>query len=204
VLAHRTTLPVRMGRAGGLPVLGTARSVVDAWSWASSTRRNPAAGREMPMVRQALIEAVRARAVSADELVDESGRQTVHAGRADLRALLGLVASGCQSELEIWGVTQVLQLSGFPPPVQQHRVSLLNGRFADLDAAWPGARVAVELDGAAFHGSREQRERDLRRDTALAALGWVVLRFSYRRLTTDPAGCRREITAVLRRRLTDR
>ena len=31
--------------------------------------------------------------------------------------------------------------------------------------------MAVELDGAAFHGSREARERDLRRDTALAALG---------------------------------
>ena len=55
------------------------------------------------------------------------------------------------------------------------------------------ARVAVELDGAAFHGSREARERDLRRDTALAAAGWIVLRFSYARLIADPDGCRREI-----------
>ena len=91
-----------------------------------------------------------------------------------------------------------------PPFVQQHRVGPADGRSVFLDAAWPELRVAVELDGAAFHGSRDQRERDLRRDTALAALGWVVLRFSYRRLTTDPAGCRREIEAVLRRRLAER
>jgi hypothetical protein len=64
-----------------------------------------------------------------------------------------------------------------------------------------GARVAIELDGAGFHGSHAARERDLRRDTALAALGGVVLRFSYARLMADPLGRRREIEAVVRRRL---
>lgn len=38
--------------------------------------------------------------------------------------------------------------------------------------------------------------RDIRRDVALAALGWVLLRFSYRRLMTDPDACRREILQV--------
>ncbi|MDT0275945.1 DUF559 domain-containing protein [Blastococcus goldschmidtiae] len=56
----------------------------------------------------------------------------------------------------------------------------------------------------AFHGSREARERDLRRDSGLAVLGWVVLRFSYERLVSDPAGCRQEIEAVVRHRLADR
>jgi very-short-patch-repair endonuclease len=69
-----------------------------------------------------------------------------------------------------------------------------------LDAAVPELRVAIELDGAAFHGSAEDRERDTRRDVALAALGWVVLRFSYRRLATEPDACRREIIAVCRAR----
>ena len=69
-----------------------------------------------------------------------------------------------------------------------------------LDAAVPGLMVAVELDGAAFHGSPEARERDTRRDVALAGLGWVVLRFSYRRPTREPEACRREIRAVCRAR----
>lgn len=204
VVAHRTTLPGRMSRARGLPVLEPARSLVDAWAWASSPGRNERAEREVPVLRQAVIEAVRTRAVDVAEIRAESDSQRRHGGRAQLQHLLELVAGGCQSELEIWGVLQVLRLTGLPPFVQQHRVVLLDGRRLDLDAAWPEVRVAVELDGAAFHGSREQRERDLRRDTALAALGWVVLRFSYRRLTTDPEGCRREIEAVVRRRLGDR
>ena len=69
-----------------------------------------------------------------------------------------------------------------------------------LDAALPELKVAVELDGAAFHGSAAARGRATRRAAALAARGWVVLRFSYRRLMTDPEGCRREILEVCRAR----
>ncbi|WP_170182488.1 endonuclease domain-containing protein [Blastococcus colisei] len=116
--------------------------------------------------------------------------------------LLALIAGGCDSELEIWGVQQVLpRPPAVPPYVQQYRLALPDGRRIKLDAAWPEALVAVELDGAAFHGSREARERDLRRDSALAALGWVVLRFSYARLVADPEGCRREIVAAVLARL---
>ncbi|MGY1688741.1 endonuclease domain-containing protein [Geodermatophilus sp. SYSU D01105] len=86
-----------------------------------------------------------------------------------------------------------------PRFVQQHPVVLPFGRVY-LDAAVPEVRIAVELDGAAFHGSAADRERDTRRDVALAARGWVVLRFSYRRLTREPESCRREILAVCRAR----
>ena len=41
----------------------------------------------------------------------------------------------------------------------------------------------------------------MRKDTALATLGWVSLRYSYRRLTGEPAACRGEIEAVVRSRL---
>jgi very-short-patch-repair endonuclease len=125
-------------------------------------------------------------------------RPTV-AGRAGLEQLIRLVEQGCQSELEIWGVREVLIGVGTPPFVQQHPVRLAFG-IVHLDAATPELEVAVEMDGAAFHGSAEARERDTRRDVALAAQGWVVLRFSFRRLTTDPEGCRREILQVCRAR----
>ena len=114
--------------------------------------------------------------------------------------LLDLIAGGCESELEIWGVTNVIPgPPHLPQWVQQFSVRLGDGRSIRLDAAYPEARVAVELDGAAIDGSRHARERDLRRDAALAALGWVVLRFSYARLMSDPEGCRREIEAVVAR-----
>ncbi|MGY2004466.1 endonuclease domain-containing protein [Blastococcus sp. SYSU DS1024] len=178
------------------------RSLVDAWAWAHSPGRNPRSRHEAAVVRQALIEAVRRRDVRTGALRRESDRRARHPGRRPLVQLLDLVAGGCQSELEIWGAPRVLPGPPVvPAPVRQHELVLGSGRRVQLDAAWPAARVAVELDGAAFHGSREQRERDLRRDTALAALGWVVLRFSYARLMTDPEGCRREIVAVVLARL---
>ena len=141
---------------------------------------------------------MRARRISVGALRADSAAHRMHAGRSPLVELLDLIAGGCESELEIWGVTRVLPgPPRVPPPVQQHPVRLDGGRWVRLDAAYPDALVAVELDGAAFHGSRAARERDLRRDTALAALGWVVLRFSYARLIADPEGCRREIEAVV-------
>src|SRR3712207_2059112 len=201
VVAHRTTLPLPVTRLDGVPVVRLTRSLVDAWSWAYSLRRNPVATHDQAAARQAVIESVRSRGVTVAALRDESMRLRVHGGRAELRRLLDLVAGGCESELEIWGVTRVLPgPPRLPAYVQQHPLRLPDGRWIRLDAAYVEARVAVELDGAAFHGSRAARERDLRRDTALAALGWVVLRFSYARLVADPGGCQREIAAVLLRR----
>ncbi|WP_139228773.1 DUF559 domain-containing protein [Blastococcus tunisiensis] len=205
VVVHRSGRRLATIRSDGLEVVEPARSLVDAWWWAWSPVRNGRAAAERPLVRQAVVEAVRTRVVRVSGVRRESDRMPRHPGRAELVALLELVAGGCQSELEVFGVRHVLPgPPGVPAYVQQHRVVLPDGRAAELDAAWPEARVAVELDGAAFHGSREARERDLRRDSALAALGWVVLRFSYARLVGDPAGCRREIVAVLRHRLADR
>jgi hypothetical protein len=152
-----------------------------------------------------VIECLRSRRTDLAAIHRTSAAAPVHAGRAQLAALLDLVADGCESELEIWGVTNVLPgPPRLPRWVQQYAIRLGDGRSVRLDAAYPDVRVAVELDGAAFHGSRQARERDLRRDTALASLGWVVLRFSYARLMADPEGCRREIEAVVLGRLAMR
>ena len=205
VRVHRSGRRLATIRCEGLEVVEPARSLVDAWSWAWSPARNVQAPAEQPVVRQAVIEAVRTRVVRAAAVRRAAEQFGRHAGRAQLNVLLDLVERGCQSELEVFSVQHVLPGPPVVPAyVQQHRVVLPDGRSAELDAAWPEARVAVELDGAAFHGSREARERDLRRDSALAALGWVVLRFSYERLVSDPDGCRREIEAVVRHRLADR
>ena len=205
VIAHRSDRQLTTVRYGQIEAIPPERSTVDAWSWAHSPGRNPRAANEAPLVRQGVIEGVRSRSLRTVALRRESDRRRRHAGRSALAALLDLIDGGCESELEVWGALHVLP---GPPhvaaPVQQYPLRLADGRAIRLDAAYPEARVAVELDGAAFHGSRDARERDLRRDTALATLGWVVLRFSYARLTADPEGCRREIEAVVRGRMGNR
>jgi very-short-patch-repair endonuclease len=71
-----------------------------------------------------------------------------------------------------------------------------------LDRAWPEVKLAVELDGARHHTSPEDRRKDLARDAALAALGWVVLRFTYAEVRRDPEGVRRRVLEVHRMRAT--
>jgi restriction endonuclease-like protein len=193
---HRVT-DLSATRVDGLPVTPPARTLVDVWGQANGGRR-PARFRSV--ARAAVISAVRSRCATPAGIRTELERRPELPGRAALVDLLVLVAGGSHSELEIWGLLHVLDVPGLPPCLRQHEVRLPHAR-AFLDAAWPEAMLAVELDGAAFHGSAEARERDLRRDAALAALGWLVLRFSYQRLTRDPVGCRREIQAVHRRRL---
>lgn len=205
VIAHRSKRRMVTIRCGRVEALELSRSLVDAWAWSHAPRRNSEARKEAAIVRQAAIEGVRSGAFRWAALRGESDRRPLHPGRQTLVTLLALLAGGCQSELEIWGVTRVLPGPPLVPAwIQQRAVRLEDGRLVHLDAAYPEARVAIELDGAAFHGSRAARERDLQRDSALAALGWVVLRFSYERLMRDPEGCRREIVAAVRGRLANR
>jgi very-short-patch-repair endonuclease len=73
----------------------------------------------------------------------------------------------------------------------------LESRVVYLDLAFERERVAVELDGAEYHHGRVNRARDMRRDAALIAMGWVVLRYSYQRLHAGPETARREVYEVL-------
>lgn len=191
VTVHRVQ-QLTTDQLGSLPVTLLPRTLTDTWGLAHG---RGGTSRLVETIRHAVIEVLRDRRVFPRQLRTELVRRPGLPGRRELDSLIGLVEAGCQSELEIWGVEKVLRGPGMPRFAQQFRVDL-GGRVAYLDAALPELRVAVELDGAAFHGSASARERDTRRDVALAALGWVVLRFSYRRLIHDPDGCRRDILRV--------
>jgi very-short-patch-repair endonuclease len=72
----------------------------------------------------------------------------------------------------------VLTRSGLPMPVLQHRVFDQSGLFvARLDLAYVESRLGVEYDGECHWEPRAVR-RDLRRQNALRALGWSLLRFT--------------------------
>jgi very-short-patch-repair endonuclease len=53
------------------------------------------------------------------------------------------------------------------------------GRRFRLDIAFPAHLVDVEVDGWAFHRSKERRDHDMLRANALAAAGWRILTFSW-------------------------
>lgn len=73
-----------------------------------------------------------------------------------------------------------------------------------IDVAFPSARVAVEVDGWAWHVDVLRFQSDRRRQNALVAAGWTVLRFTWHDLTGRPAEVVAEIKAEVTRPAADR
>jgi very-short-patch-repair endonuclease len=63
-----------------------------------------------------------------------------------------------------------------------------------VDAVWPEQRVAVELDGWAWHHDRAAFEEDRARSVRLAEAGWTPLRFTHAQVVQRPDG----VAAMLR------
>jgi hypothetical protein len=84
---------------------------------------------------------------------------------------------------------------GLPAPTMNAAVDGM-----EIDATFPDQRLAVELDGRAFHLGRIAWEDDHERAARLVAAGWTPLAFTYRQLHEDDgAFAARVITAALRR-----
>ncbi|MGY1606547.1 MULTISPECIES: DUF559 domain-containing protein [unclassified Geodermatophilus] len=173
----------------GIPVTELARSLVDSWPLLPADERRPL-----------VLDAARRRLVTAAGLIEALAERPNVGGRRTLAQAIDLVHDGCESELEALGVLGVFRHRSLPRSTGQYRLALPDGSIR-LDRAWPEVKLAVELDGARHHTSPEDRRRDLARDTALAAHGWVVLRFTYADVRRDPDRVRRRVLEVYRMRL---
>ena len=102
-----------------------------------------------------------------------------------------------ESELET-RYLQVLRAHGVPEPVRQHKV-FHKGRFLGrLDLAYPPEKVFVELDGWAFHGTRDAFQRDRARQNDMVVAGWSPLRFTWYDVDDRPADTARRTLDALR------
>ncbi len=70
----------------------------------------------------------------------------------------------------------------------------------EVDFLWQGARLIVETDGLAAHGTRASFERDRSRDVRLQTAGYAVMRFTHRQVALQAKG----VMASLRRMLEER
>ena len=84
-----------------------------------------------------------------------------------------------------------------PPPVKQFVVSDGGEFVARVDFAYPEQRLAIEVDSVRYHLGREAFESDRARDARLMALGWRVLRFTYRQMKDEPEFVLASIRAAL-------
>ncbi|MGA9277556.1 DUF559 domain-containing protein [Ilumatobacter sp.] len=82
------------------------------------------------------------------------------------------------------------------PPVEFH--ASVGGREVDFRVV--GTPIVIECDGWRYHGrARDQFERDRENDAEFAAHGWIVLRFTYRKITTRPSRVAAQIRGAIER-----
>lgn len=130
----------------------------------------------------------------AIDLRPSCGRKGLHR----LRAALKYAKSGTRSEAELmlrrhlkrWKIREFVS----DYPVQR---AADTRPFARLDFAYPAGRLALEVDGYAYHSPLSAFQRDRDRQNALAGIGWSVLRFTWCMLKEDPEYVRRTILAGL-------
>ena len=67
-----------------------------------------------------------------------------------------------------------------------------------IDIAFPAVRLAVEIDGWAWHTDVDRFRTDRRKGNALVRAGWTVLRFTWHDLTSRPDHVVAQIRAALR------
>ena len=73
----------------------------------------------------------------------------------------------------------------------QHPVSA-NGKNYRLDFAIPPKKLAIEVDGLAFHNGQASFIKDRNRQRDLEMEGWRVLRFAAKEVMNDAAACVRQ------------
>jgi REase_MTES_1575 len=74
----------------------------------------------------------------------------------------------------------LVRAAGLPPP--DHNV-LVEG--IEVDLLWREERLVVEVDGFAYHSRQVAFERDRLRDSRLVALGFRVMRVTWRQIVHE-------------------
>lgn len=128
----------------------------------------------------------------AARLADYPGRQ----GNTTLRRVLSATSDGAAAESER-RLHRLLRRAGITAWRANYRVMSGGVLVALVDVAFVAARVAIEVDGHAYHSDVDRFRHDRRRQNALVALGWTVLRYTWHDLEHRAEEVIAEIAEIL-------
>jgi very-short-patch-repair endonuclease len=182
--AHRAAHldPLDLRRINGLPVTSAACTLRDLAATGS------------PDLERAFGEAHVQGLLRAGELEMAVERWGPRAGIGAIRALMSDHASGFTRSGGERALRRLIRAARLPEP----RFNVPFHRY-ELDALWQNHRLVVEVDGFGPHGHRAAFERDRRKDMALVAAGYDVIRVSWRQLNEEPLAVVGAIAAALGR-----
>ena len=118
-------------------------------------------------------------------------------GTGRVRSLIATGSNPTRSELED-AFLAFCERFGLPRPLVNTKVAGF-----EVDALFEAERLAVELDGYAFHSSHGAFERDRDRDAAMLAIGIATVRITWERVATAPVKEAARLESILRARLAD-
>lgn len=163
--------PEEVSEVDGIPVTSPPRTVLDLAGVA-----------EPREVEQALAKAEREKLTTYAAVRSLLDRRPNRPGVRTLRRLLDAASEPAltrsEAEERFLALIRKARL-----PVPETNVAV--GRY-EVDFLWRRHRLAVEVDGYAFHSSKGKFEGDRRRDADLAAQGLRVVRVTWRQIVHEP------------------
>jgi very-short-patch-repair endonuclease len=73
-----------------------------------------------------------------------------------------------------------------PRPVPQYRIKRDGKLVAQVDFAYPDAKVLIEAESHRWHSGPRAMDRDISRYDELRAMGWIVILVTWRQLMNEP------------------
>jgi len=117
------------------------------------------------------------------QTLTDTVQRLYHPNRPGSRTMLAVIRSrpawqrALQSDLEVRVIEEMVR-QGLTPPVPQCPMTLPGGRDIVIDFAWPGAKLAVEVDHPAWHDGAADSHADKGRDRKLTTIGWTTTRIT--------------------------
>jgi very-short-patch-repair endonuclease/predicted transcriptional regulator of viral defense system len=121
-------------------------------------------------------------------------------GAAKLRAVLAGLEEPALTDTEVEERFLALcRAASLPSPEVNQWLNIDDEPAIKADFLWRAERVVIETDGWESHGTRQAFERDRRRDERLKLAGYQPLRFTRRRIVSDPSGVMKTVAQLLAR-----
>ncbi|MGI8869818.1 MAG: endonuclease domain-containing protein [Mycobacteriales bacterium] len=171
-------------RHAGLLVTTRAETVLDCMGWLPL-----AAGRSL--ADRALQQGWMHESDLTRRLECQPGRW----GNARLRCLARHLGDGAaaDSERRLHRLLRRADITGWVPNLPY----VADGVRMVIDVAFPDFKIAIEVDGYAYHRKQGRFQRDRTKQNALIGAGWRVLRFTWEDLDERPAYVVGKISALL-------
>ena len=172
---HRTRMlePPDITRQRGIPVTSVARTLLDV---ASILDYEP--------FRRVVRHAQALQLVGVRQLTEALARLGPRRGTSKVARIAATGPAPTRSELED-ALLDLLLRGGLAHP-DVNVALVLAGRRVVPDFRWPGQRLVVEADGAAWHDNKVAREDDAERQALLEAHGERVVRVTWDQVIARP------------------